>query len=106
VLVVPETISLRLCSGLFDVDGDGDEEGINDDDEQVDIVTDDVTIAVSDIIPELEVLAHADSRDDTEADDESNGLLDDEVDCDNDCDEEIELIEDGDKLFDIDFMPD
>jgi hypothetical protein len=43
------------------VDGDGENEGVDEVDEQVDIVTDDVTIAVSDIIPESEVLAHADS---------------------------------------------
>ncbi len=106
MLVVPETLPLRLCSGLFDVDGDGDNESVDDDDEQVDIVTDNVTIADCDIIPESEALAHADSRDDTEADDESNGLLDDDADCDKDCDEEIELTDDGDKLVDIDFILD
>ena len=40
--MVPKSLLLRLSSGLFDVDGDGDKEGVDDDDESVDIVIDNV----------------------------------------------------------------
>ena len=65
---------LRLSSGLFDVDGDDDNESVKEEVEQVDNVADAVWVTLKVIIPEAEVLAHADNREDTEADDESNAL--------------------------------
>jgi len=60
-LVVSETLLLRLCSGLFDVDGEEDDEMDNVEDVHVDMVGDNVTRGLCDVIPESEVLAHADS---------------------------------------------
>ena len=52
------------------------------------------------------MLAHADNREDTEAEDEGNALLVDDVDCEGDFDVDTELLDDGDKVFDIELLVD
>ena len=75
MLVVSELKTLILMSGLLDTDVDGDIESVNDEVEHVDNVAVSVSNALCDIIPETVELAHADNREDAEAEDESNALL-------------------------------
>jgi len=72
---------LRLCAGLLEEDGDDDNESEDVEVVHADIDGDSVRVTLIVIIPVADVLAHADNREETETDGESNGLLDDDVDC-------------------------
>ncbi len=106
MLVDTETLPLRLCVGLFDEDDNDDSDNVNVEVVHADVDADGVIGTLIVTIPEAEVLADADNREDTEADDESNGLLDGDVDCEDDINVDIVIIDDGDKIFDIEFIVD
>jgi hypothetical protein len=106
VLVVPETLSLPLGRGLFDVDGEEDNENVNDDVEHDEIEDDKVKEVVCDTLTVAEVLAHTDNREDTEADRDNRALPVEDEDCRGVKDGDIELLDDDEKLLDIEFTID
>ena len=83
-------------SGLFDTDGDVDDESVNDEVEHDDNVTDKDSDVLCDNIPETVVLAHADNREETEAENDSNALLVEDTDRAGECDADRELLDDND----------
>jgi hypothetical protein len=106
VLVVPETLSLRLSSGLFDVDGEEDNEDVNDDVVHDEIEDDTVKEVVFDTFTVAEVLAHTDKREDTEADRDNRALPVEDEECEGVIDDNIELLDDDDNILDIEFIID
>ena len=93
-------------SGLFDTDADGDIESVNDEVEHVDNVADSVSNPLCDIIPETVELAHADNREDAEAEDESNAVLVAGNDWAGDWDVDGETIDDNDIAIELVFVID
>ena len=53
-----------------------------------------------------EALAHTDNRDDTEADRDNKALPVEDEDCEGDLEVDTDLLDIGDKLFDIEFILD
>ena len=90
MLVVTETLSLRLWSGLFDVDGEEDNEDVNDDVVHVEIEDDKVKEVVCDTFTVAEVRA----------------LPVEDEDCEGVMDVDTELLDDDDKILDIEFIID
>ncbi len=61
VLVVPDTLLLRLCVGLFDEDGDDDNDNVDVEVVHADVEWDNVSVELIVTIPEAEALVLTDN---------------------------------------------